>query len=647
MSGSSSKDQWSGVRELFTAIVLSLAVAGLSYYCFFLMTPWIWSKNIPFKPEDLVPLVLEATAEHDGIEIYALYIMVFVSSITALLLSRFIDCIPLKSSRIIITLCAFASCFYCLTIGFTPPMSNVATLPLTAIAQKSLPIILISLTFLALMFYLQKRSPRAVFIISAIMLIPICFIATSSISMFDYSFIFSPALRLINGAAIRDIYFQYELLPSLLAVAWMKLGFDLNGYQVLGQLAYFIAILGVFIFSGRLLHRKELSLVLLVTLVIVRIYASPWDVIYCFQVTPIRLDFWLPLLAVVYWRGPYHWTAGVVCGLLILLLKNLGIIYTLAYFQLLITLFALRFLDNGTRASFFRDLAEHGRRCSKPLALICCAGAACFLLFHNPEYPNYSGYYQKLGIGFIQISRTSFYWYILAMISTVIILLFKLRNSVPPAYLICGFLLTYCAIGNSIYFFGRSHEHNILNISIVLLFLCFFLLDLVSRLLHEDSADNGSFSVLRRNVSICAALVIVLASIISYSDVISEKGSLQLAQISKGRTIFPLGYSRQAYTDVFNRIRLLTNNSSRVYFVGGPDFDFYYYGGYAPVGYCNPFPTWIFNKDLTRFLQGLLDNGYYLVCNNTMKYLLTNLQYNDVNSIGSSVVVSKLPRRGP
>lgn len=628
-------------------MVLSMAVAGLFYYCYFLLAPWIWSQNIPFKPEDLTPLVLEAAAEHDGVEIYALYIMVFVSSITALLLSRFVDCIPLKSSRIIITFCAFAAYFYCLTIGFNPPMSNVATLSLTAIAQKSLPIILISLTFLALMFYLQKRSPRAVLIISAIMLVPVCFIATSPISRFDYSFIFSPALRLINGAAISDIYFQYDLLPSLLAVAWMKLGFDLNWYQVLGHTSYYLAILGVFIFSDRLFQRKELSIVLLVALVLIRIYASQWDVVYCFQVTPLRLDLWLPLFAVVYRLGPYHWSAGLVCGLLILLLKTFGIIYTLAYIQLLITLFVVEFINNGTRNSFSHDLWKYGRRCIKPITLIFCAAVASFLLFHNAEYANYSGYYQKLGIGFIQISPTSFYWYILAMISTVFILLFRLRSIVSSTYLTSGLLLTYCAIGNSIYFFGRSHEHNILNISIVLMFLCFFLLDLISRFLREEPAENGAFSILRRHGSVCTALLIVLAVIMYYSDTIAEKGAIQIARISQGQTIFPLEYDPKPYTTFLNQTRAFTNNSSKVYFVGGQDFELYYYGGYTPVGYCNPFTTWIFNKDLTRYLQGLLNNGYYLICSSSMKYLLANLQYDSAVDIGSSIVVSKLLQQGP
>lgn len=648
MTDTPANDHWCGIREISAAIVLSLTIAGMCHYCYFLLAPWIWNQNIPFKPEDLTPLVLEAAEEHDGVEIYALYTMVFISSFTALFSYHVVGNIPVKyARRTVLALCAIVSCGYCLAIGFTPPMNNVSVLSLMTIAQKSLPLILIGAVFLALMFFLQQRLPRSVPLIAAVLLAPVCFIATAPISRFDYSFIFSPALRLLNGAAIRDIYFQYDLLPSLLAAVWMKLGFDLNRFQILGQTAYYGVIFYVFMFSRRLFQRKELSIVLLSALVLIRIYASPWDVVYCFQVTPLRLDLWLPLLAVVYRRGPYHWSAGLVCGLLILLLKNFGIIYSLAYIQLLITMSALSLFDNENGTPFLSTLAGCGKKCVRPVAIILGACALSVIFSNNAEFPNYSGYYQKLGIGFIQISSTSFYWYIPAMISIVFILLFRLRSLVSYRYFICGLLLTFCAIGNSIYFFGRSHEHNILNISIVLMFLFFFMLDLISRFLQKDSSDNRFFSMLQRHVDVCIATVIVLAVIAYYAGTISAKGSQQIARISKGQMIFPLDVNEKDFRPFLSRVRRVTGDSSKVYFVGGPDFEFYYYGGYAPVGYCNPFSTWIFTKELTRFLQGLLDSGYYLVCDGTMKHLLPRLQFSNATAIGTQVVITKLPGQVP
>jgi hypothetical protein len=89
------------------------------------------------------------------------------------------------------------------------------------------------------------------------------------------------------------------------------------------------------------------------------------------------------------------------------------------------------------------------------------------------------------------------------------------------------------------------------------------------------------------------------------------------------------------------KIREVTGNSSKLYFVRKDDFTFYYYGGYLPVGYCNPFWTWIFTKNLTRYMQKLLDNGYYLVCSQEFTHLLADLHYNFHTLVGENIVVAK------
>ncbi len=61
------------------------------------------------------------------------------------------------------------------------------------------------------------------------------------------------------------------------------------------------------------------------------------------------------------------------------------------------------------------------------------------------------------------------------------------------------------------------------------------------------------------------------------------------------------------------KLKELTNNSPKVYFMSQFDVFYYYQGGYVPQGYFSPFSAWIYKKDLTKFLQGLLDDHYYLV----------------------------------
>jgi hypothetical protein len=635
--------------ELLETLLLTLSVTGLCYNCYYLLAPWIWSKNIPFQPEDLTPWIRKVLGQ-DGVEIYALYIMVFVNIVSAISLSVLIKhIIGNRIRRLVVLLCAVVAIIYCATVGFTPPTNSFQDNPLSFVISESLLIMLVIIPLIALLYYLQRRFPRCGLALAALMLVPVCFIATSAISQIDYSYIFAPALRMLNGAAISDIYFQYDLLPSMLAAGWMKLGLDLNAFQILGQAAYYLAIMGVFIFSGKLFQNKELSIFLLLALVLVRIYASPIEAVACFQVTPLRLDLWIPLLLLVYRWGPYHWSAGLACGLLILFLKTFGIIYSLAYLQLLITLWIVSYAGGEREGvSLLRSMTNYGKRCFIPVMIIIGCSIASYFLFRNDVYGNYSGYYQKIGIGFMKIANDSFYWYVPAMMSTVTILLFRLRKSVPSNYLSTGFLLTYCSIGNSIYFFGRSHEHNILNISIVLLFLFFFMLDLMARFLSEFGRKEGNPTFLHRYAIVCVASAFIIIVTVSYSSNILDKAYAQVTNIAEGQLIYKHEVDKDFYR-YMDMIKIITKNSTKVYFVQENDFYLYYYGGYAPVGYCNPFTSWIFTKDLNRYLQGLLDNGYYLVYSLSMKNLVSKLQYNFNTPIGDSDtdVIAKWAKQTP
>jgi hypothetical protein len=285
-----------------------------------------------------------------------------------------------------------ASIAYCLTIGFIPPWNSLADASLTEIIFQSFLILLAVSPLIALLYYLNHQFFRWEPLLAALLLIPPCFLAVSAFGWRDYSYVFAPGLRLLNGATLSDSYFQYDLLPSLLAAAWMKLEFDLNDFRILAQAAYYLAILCIYLLSRRLFWKKGLSVFLLAALILGRIYASPFDATLTFQTTPVRLDLWIPLLLAVYCFGPYHWAAGLICGLLMFLLKNFGIIYSAAYIQLLLTLWLVGYLGSGQKPPFLKSLLEQMKRCILPLSILIICGVTSFFLFRNAEYGNYAGY---------------------------------------------------------------------------------------------------------------------------------------------------------------------------------------------------------------------------------------------------------------
>ena len=150
--------------------------------------------------------------------------------------------------------------------------------------------------------------------------------------------------------------------------------------------------------------------------------------VHSFQSTPLRLDLWLILLVLVYFKGAYHWSAGLFCGLMLLLHKNFGIIYSAAYIQLLLTLCVIdtAVIPGQAIKTVSVALTTFLKRNYLNLVLIVTGALMHYLLFRNPNIQGDFDYV-RLGIGFIKIATDSFYWYVVAVSGLAFVLLFRLR----------------------------------------------------------------------------------------------------------------------------------------------------------------------------------------------------------------------------
>jgi hypothetical protein len=605
--------------DLLEITVITTAVAGFLYFLYFQLAPWIWAQNIPVRRNEILLWQLPWMKERDGIEIYALYFLMLLN----LFLVYTLNCGWQKffggHTRYLLVLPLGVAGAFIATIGFHPPMSTFSEQSLSDITRQTLTVLLVLLPLTGLLYYLQQRAKYWTLAIAALLLIPVCFISTAPIEWYDYSLILAPALRLLDGVSIPEIYFQYDLLLSFIGLAWMKLGLDLNLFQVVGQCAYYLLLLGVFAFSRRWFFDKRLPVFLLVASVLLRIYAGPFDAIHSFQITPLRLDLWLILLMLMYFKRPDHWSAGVFCGVMLVLHKSFGIIYSAAYIELLLTLCIIetagipgKFTEKAITALriFF---AKNYRN----LAMILAGAVTQYLLFRNA---NLSSDFSlvNLKIGFIRIASTSFYWYVVALSGLAFMLLLKLRDKLPANYLVAGLCLNYLMIGNSLYFFGRSHQNNILNISIILLLLLFLVIDMASRFLGKASG-KPKLPFLQRNLGVIAGLALVTLITAWYGNSIIDKTSIQAANIRKGQFIYPSEVREQDIQRTLSEVKSVTGDNPKVYFVGDLDFLLNYYGRYTPVGYYSPVYAWISKREFNKFLQGLVGQGYYLVVDNGLE----------------------------
>jgi len=242
----------------------------------------------------------------------------------------------------------------------------------------------------------------------------------------------------------------------------------------------------------------------------------------------------------------------------------------------------------------------------------------------------------QLGIGFTRIAASSLYWYAIALSGLSFILLIKLRDKLPANYAAAGFFLVYLMIGNSLYFFGRSHENNLLNISAILILFTFFLLDMISQ--FSMRASNNS--LVQRRFPTIMSIALIMAITLWYGDSITNKATRQANAISRGEFTLPAKYSKQMLEHLLAEIKATTNNSPKVYFVSNHDFLLEYYGGYAPVGYYNPFSSWISRHEFDQFLQYLVSHGYYLVIENKFIHAvhLSSMSYHNKSIFGYVVI---------
>ena len=262
----------------------------------------------------------------------------------------------------------------------------------------------------------------------------------------------------------------------------------------------------------------------------------------------------------------------------------------------------------------------------------------------------------------IRISNFSFYWYVPVILSAVAVLLYRFRDKLGERYNVTGMFILFLAIGESMYFYGRSHENNILNVAGLLIIAVFILFDiLISQ--SPDSAivpapqpqqvTKGKKEPVKaeaikpafftqKKAYLALPFLFVFLSGYYYSGRVAEKTDTQYSNFKEGQYICPMLPMEMDTVAV----RQITHNSRNVYFLDfNNDFYYYYYGHYIPLGYYNPCEAWIYRKDMNDFMQDLLNKHYYIVFNARRYGVYTdyvpNLRYTDAYQQNAMVALYK------
>ncbi len=590
--------------------LLSNLISAFLYFLFFRYSSIIWSFNPVVNLKDFMPVIQAAIIQgQSGIETQLLYIMMFLNMGFSVFLYAFVLKVKNENVKKILFLSAFVVvALYFLKIGFVLPPSRVEEM----FSRIMLTFLMLVLSII--LFLNKRRWITEIFF--AVVLFLVCFIPYQGYSLRDLTFILTPALRIINGYSLNESYFEYNYFLSLLGALWIKLNLSIYFFPILGQSAYYAFLLGLYFFAKKYFLDKRLAPLLVLALIVFKMYGIHLSNTGTFQCTPLRLDMWFLLVLFAYWKGLKHWSLGIILGLLIMFHFTFGIIYSVTYLILLGILF---FIDiYGRQISLWQRVKKHWLLYNKNIIIIFFS-FLIYKIFLSPNAAEAAFSYQKYNLGFLRISINSFYWYFPGIFSSVIILLLRNRPAreenittdeqprLSTKYFHVGIFLVLLAIGNSIYFFGRSYEGSIQAIAGSLFFVLYLFLDLVQFELNKNQ-KSIVYKVIVPSLAVCFILILSYF----YAGRIIDRLKYQKTFIAKGRSSFA-EYYRNPIDLHIEEVKRITRGSEKITFISKNDFFYYYDGGYVPQGFNCFTYSFLLKKDAIAFWESQINNGYYLV----------------------------------
>jgi hypothetical protein len=333
----------------------------------------------------------------------------------------------------------------------------------------------------------------------------------------------------------------------------------------------------------------------------VRVYGIVPDANFFPQVTPLRIDLWVLLLAPALIFGLRHWSVGLAAGLIYFFARSFGFLYLGSYALALLVDFLVRHADAQERIPLWREIAAYVRPMTVGLVFVGTGLLAVRWVF-GAAISDAVLMYRRLGIGMMRISPDSFYWWIAPALAATGWLVFALRGVIGQRRTGASFFLLALGIGNSIYFFGRSDEHNLLNISAPLLFCVFLGMDLA-----VVAWRAGPLWV---RWMVHAAPWLTLAFIgFFYSGRLVAKIQTQFDSVTRRRALYDTAQTGPIVCEEIAGVA----KDSRVFVYDSADYWFYEQCGYVPQGYIQPLLLQPLRVKLIEQLDQLLNTGYKII----------------------------------
>jgi hypothetical protein len=299
----------------------------------------------------------------------------------------------------------------------------------------------------------------------------------------DYCYYIGPALKHLQGSSLGSFYMQYDLLGTMLFEGMLRLKLLMHQMQLVMALIL-AAWYGLYwLLIRRLFRNRSIGLMLFVALVIVRFLNIRDHPAFIPQILPLRLDMWVLLLLLAARWGLDSLKTSVAFAMSYAFDSTFGFMAAGVYAVAVLVDALSRRATTETRAALLRVATL-----AAPIAVVAVGQQLVFGSIVSPA----ASYYLDVKLGFLPIASASLFWPIALLLGWATAT-FVVHRDVPASR--WGLLICLFAVMQLTYFFGRSDDHNLLNISSVWLFAIFLAID--------QATELGPFAL-----PISAALVI-------------------------------------------------------------------------------------------------------------------------------------------
>jgi len=547
------------------------------------------------------PWLSEYLKDNDGIELYVLTLAMPAYLLLGLFIVekinfrlKYLSIIGIRLFYFLLVCLFFSSAFLKATHHLKIDIDNIL---IVFLLVSAISISIIKLSKRSLPFW----SKLLLLFSFLIFLFLLGLLINSPPSIFDYSYYIGPANKIIDGEKLGTFYMQYNVFGTYLFVLMQK--FDLRVHEMFVVL---ILIFSLWIFLYRktallLFQNKTYVFLFLFTLIIIRCVAISGGPVSIPQVSAIRMDLWVPVLLVLLIYGFESSVTASAFSICYLLDDVFGFMYLTLYVLMLFMLFIKR----GAGSFHFRQLLI--------LLPIILSFIIHFLVFGSISSPA-GKMYSNLHLGFMPVSKFSSFWLIALLLTMCLYVLYQSRKNQITHLFILGIACIQLT-----YFFGRSHEHNLLNISGIFIFILFLTLDR----LYTHSYRN-------KNI-LNATIILIIGIGLNYSSDIDGKWHMALRKIRTLSFVEPDPHEKElAITGNY----LKSFETDKIIILSEADGYINYRLGYQQIGYFSPFFANVFTDETVAFLKYQLNQGYRLIVYPVLydKLAADILSFNNVNN---------------